>query len=54
MEVDINQVSGHVRVKDNEQADKAEKVAAGSIGIRKDTERFTSLAHINRTITEIK
>lgn len=54
MEIKIHWVPGHVGVRDNKQADKTVIETAGKIVTRRGTERFTSLAHISRTIIETK
>lgn len=52
VEVKVHWVAGQVGVNGNEQVDKAAKEVTGNTGIRRAMVRFTSLAHVNRTITE--
>lgn len=53
-ETEIHFVRGHMRVEGNERVIEAVKVAAETSGARRCIERFESLVHINRTITERK
>lgn len=52
VEVEVHWVTGHVGVELNEQADRTAKGTAECTGAKRCTERFASLAHINRTLTE--
>lgn len=54
VEVEVYWVLGHPGVEDNEQENRTAKAAAEGIDARRCTERFTSLAHINRIIMKRK
>lgn len=54
MTVEIHLVPGHMSVEWNERADEAAKMAPEKRGIREYPERFTSLTHIRRSVTETK
>lgn len=50
--VKIHWISGYMGVKRNEKVDEAAKEVAEKSGTRRGPERFASLTHVNRTITE--
>lgn len=54
MEVKIQSVPWHIRVEGNKQADRGVKEAVGSTGIKRGADRFTSVAHVDRTTIEIQ
>lgn len=54
VEIKVHWVLGHLSVEGNEQANTTAKEAADGTGTRWYAERFDSLAHINRTISERK
>lgn len=54
MEVEIDKVPGHMNIEGNKKADEAAKKAMEKAGTRRYPERFTSLPHMGRMISERK